>query len=118
MTKDSSSLNDIVNVLKSIPSSDKERFEADPTPPLKDQDIRYKDKKQNLKFKKLLVNFILERTKEWIWGLGVVFAATGTTNVCCFNRPFLSDSVLIALISGTSLMGLIAIILRSLFKSK
>ena len=82
-----------------------------------DQDFQKAEKAQSMKFREDLVSFIIDMTKEWFRGLGIVFAVTGVSNLY-FGKPFMSDSVLIALIGGTSFMSLIAIILRSLFKEK
>lgn len=82
-----------------------------------DKDFEKAEKAQSMRFREKLVDFIIDMTKEWFRGLGIVFAVTGISNLY-FGKSFMSDSVLIALIGGTSFMSLIAIILRSLFKEK
>lgn len=86
------------------------------SPDFQDENLDKVEKAQSLFFRKDLVDFVKNLTTWWFIGLGIIFGVTGITNILLI-KPFMSDSVLIALLGCTSLLGLIAIILRSLFRN-
>ena len=102
---------EIVKGAKDYSESMSSRFED-----FQDKDWDNVEKAQYIGFKSELVKFVMDRTNDWLFGMFVIFGFTGISNLC-LCKPFMSDAVLIALISGTSFMGLVAIILKSLFKS-
>ena len=86
-----------------------------PLQEVQDEDLDKFEKVQSLAFRRNLVDFVKKLTAYWFVGLGIIFGITGLSNLY-YRTQFMSDAVLIALLGCTSLLGLIAIILRSLFK--
>ena len=112
-------IDEVYNSLNAL--SDENKFAKDPKPPLqgvspdKNKDLSDVDKAVNIWLKTIFASHVLIITYGWLIFLGLLLLAVAFFNAY-YKRPLLSDSVLISLISGTSLTGLIAIILGSLFK--
>lgn len=114
-------IEDVCNSLKNL--SEETKSGKDPAPPLqgvspdRNNDLSNVDKAVNIWLKTIFASHVLIITYGWLFFLALMLIAVAVFNACN-NRQLLSDSVLITLLSGTSLMGLIAIILRSLFKDQ
>ena len=112
------------NVLDAIVSSAQSTPNANQSDIDEDHDRHYLDydaeeKQQNLDFRKSFAGCVRNITVCWLIFIALMFLTSGIINSC--GRMFLSDSVLIALITSTSLgviIGMISIILRYLFPRK
>lgn len=112
---------EIVSPLNSVEKDDNSSF----APPESDDltssisDVELKNSELDLELKKGFARHSLIITYVWLATTMLLFISTGILHACSLN--FLSDSVLIALISGTSfsvVMGMVVTILRYLFSRK
>lgn len=102
-----------------LPQDDNEDFSPPQNESEKLSDLEKRNGETDLKLKKRFAKFVLRTTKNWLIFISLLIAATG---ICrAFRREAISDAVLIALISGTSLSaitGLVVTPLRYLFSRK
>ena len=94
-TEHENGLDDIVSSAPSTPIVNQPDIEED-------HDRRYPDydaeeKQQNLNFRKSFAGCVRNITVFWLIFIALMFIVSGITNIC--GRMFLSDSVLIALIT-------------------
>ena len=97
----------------------KDSAKAEPKPATSSAEAIRDDKQDRTLDRKLRKSYgyaFLASAVGWLIFVIVTVIASGVCNL--FGRQFLSDAVLIALLSSTSLMGLLAIILRHLFSKK
>ena len=81
------------------------------------RDLNKEDLAQDIILKRRLFTHVLWITYGWLSCLWILIFTSGMVNCFC-GREFVSDTVLIALVSGTSLsviIGMVSIILRHLF---
>ncbi len=72
-----------------------------------------------MKMQQEYADYIRTLTKYWFWFIVCAFALSGVSNL--FGRLFLSDKVLVMLITGTSvgvIFGLVSTIIKALFFKK
>ena len=113
----------IVSELQNSDSGDHDnRFcppQSETRPASSINDVEIENGKLDLQLKERFASHALRITYGWLGLTMFLFFITGTFRV--YGSQFLSDSVLIALISGTSLSvitGMITTILRYLFRTK
>ena len=115
---------ELSNLFDELLPEQESSYENDPRPPagdeLKNRDLDMEDKAQDIGLKREFATHVLRITYGWLKFLASLFITSIVCNICQ-GRPGISDSVLIALVSGTSLsviIGMLSIILRYLFVSK
>lgn len=112
---------ELLAVLNKYSGNEQDPNTPDPTPAKTDNSLSIRDQEidntLNRELKKKYANAILVIVWIWISLIIALLVVTGITNLCC-EKQFLSDAVLIALLSSTSLVSLTAIILHHLFPRK
>ena len=69
-----------------------------------------------IKLQQEYADYVKQLTKYWLWFIVSTFALSGIANLC--GRLFLSDKVLVMMITGTSvgvIFGLISTVIKALF---
>ena len=124
MKQQPDSFAELSNLFDELSPEQESLYKTDPRPPagddLKNRDLDSVDHAQDIFLKKVLVENVLIITYVWLGFLIIFFMSSGACNAFQ-GKPWVSDAVLITLVSGTSLsviMGMLSIILRHLFAGK